>query len=217
MSSRIEAMPAVGPRRAPSWMGLILLAALLLGLGCLGRSPSVRLFTLGTLSPLEAESRAPNLAVLIGPVRLPAYLERPQIARLKRFGEIQLDEFNRWVGGFEKNLIRAVETGVRNQLGSDRVVGYPSGAPFPFDRQVRIHVDEMIVDSENNLRARIRWAVLMPGEESAAGRGMTSLLDESLPVRDRSVEALVEAHDAILSKMAQRIADQLAPDASVTP
>lgn len=194
----------------------VLLVLLFAGPGCLGRSPSVRLFTLGTLVPLEEARRAPGMAVLIGPVRLPGYLDRPQIARLRDFGEVELDEFDRWVGGFEENLIRAIESGVRRQLGSDRVVSYPSRAPFPFDRQVRLHVDEMIVDSSNVLRVRIRWALVSPGNDgaasaSSAAEATTSLFEEDVPVRNSSVEALVEAHDVALSQLAQQIVDQLAP------
>ena len=213
---RIRAARELGRAALPALLFVLLVAIS----GCLGRSPSVRLFTLGTQAQPAESARAPELAVLIGPARLPAYLERPQIARLRAYGEVELDEFNRWVGGFEKNLIRAVEIGVRRQLGSDRVVGYPSGAPFPFDRQVRLHVDEMIVDASNALRVRVRWALLRPGQtaspfsgeepEGAVAAG-THLFAETVPLRDGSVEALVEAHDAALSQLAQQISLRIAP------
>ena len=94
-------------------VGFVSIGVLILVAGCLGRSPNVRLFTLGSQVQLERSERAPDLAVLIGPVRLPSYLERPQIARRLGGGEVELDEFNRWVGGFEENLIRALTDGVR--------------------------------------------------------------------------------------------------------
>jgi uncharacterized lipoprotein YmbA len=182
------------------------IGVLVLVSGCLGRSPEVRLFTLGSQSQLERSERAPELAVLIGPVRLPSYLERPQIARRLGGGEVQLDEFNRWVGGFEENLIRALTEGIRRQLGSARVVGYPSRVPFPMDYRVRLDVDELIVDESNRLRLQLRWVI---ASEVEGERPSLSTFEREIAAGNRSVEALIEAHDRVLSELAQAIADQL--------
>ena len=131
------------------------IAGLVLISGCLGRSPAVRHFVLGVSHSSVAMSRAPDVAVLVGPVRLPAYLERPQIARLASGGEVALDEFSRWLGGFEENFVRAVSLGLARELGSDRVVESPSRAPFPIDYQIRFHVDEMILERGKTLRVRV--------------------------------------------------------------
>lgn len=185
--------------------------ALVLGMalaatGCLGRSPSVRQFMLGTNSSPESLDAAPELAVLIGPVRLPTYLQRTQIARRLGGGEIEFDEFNRWLGGFEENLTTALARDVRERLGSDRVVAYPSRAPFPIDYSVRIHVDEWIVDESDVLRVSLRWAI------TASGPGAVPELagyQRDFPLDGSSVEALVKAHDAAVFEIAQRLAEQL--------
>ena len=187
-------------------VGFVSIGVLILVAGCLGRSPNVRLFTLGSQVQLERSERAPDLAVLIGPVRLPSYLERPQIARRLGGGEVELDEFNRWVGGFEENLIRALTDGIRRQLGSVRVVGYPSQAPFPMDYRVRLHVDELIVDESNLLRAQLRWAIVSKVKGEAPS---LSSFERDIAAGSGSIEALVEAHDRVLSELAERIADQL--------
>ena len=186
--------------------GIVSIGALIFLVGCLGRSPQVRLFTLGSQAQLERSARAPDLAVLIGPVRLPSYLKRPQIARRLGGGEVKLDEFNRWVGGFEENLIRALTEGVRRQLGSERVVGYPSQASFPMNYRVRLHVDELIVDESNMLRMQLRWAI---ASEVKGAAPRLSSFEREFAVGSRSLESLVEAHDRALSELAQRIADQL--------
>ena len=156
MSSGVRMRLAIGA-------SLLLVATAVGGLGC-SRSPDVRHFVLGTQFASEAEQLAPELAVLIGPIRLPAYLERPHFARRAGGGKIELDEFNRWFGGFEANLTTALATDLRRQLGSVRVVGYPSSAPFPIDYKIRIHVDEWIVDESNTLLVQLRWALAGQGE-----------------------------------------------------
>lgn len=194
--------------------------ALVLVSGCLGRSPNVRLFSMADSELLPEADRAPGLAVMIGPVRTPAYLTRPQIARRAGGGEVVLDEWNRWIGGFESNLIRGVERNVRRQLGSERVVGYPSKAPFPIDYRVRIHVDEFVVDDSNRLVFDVRWAIVR-GARTGTGRSGTSVdsaelssLRGELPLTGTSVEALVRAHDEAIAQLAMAIADQLVATAA---
>jgi uncharacterized lipoprotein YmbA len=161
---------------------------------------------LGTQFASEAERRAPELAVLIGPIRLPAYLERPHFARRAGGGKIELDEFNRWFGGFEANLTTALATDLRRQLGSVRVVGYPSSAPFPIDYKIRIHVDEWIVDESNTLLVQLRWALAgQGGIEAPRLSGYESVIE----LRGGSPEAIVEAHDRALTEFAQLLADEL--------
>ena len=195
---------------------LLLVLMALTDVGCLGRSPDPRLFSLGESQLLAQAQRAPGLAVVVGPVRIPAYLARPQIVRRMGAGELQLNEGSRWIGSVETNLIRALEKNLRRELGSDQIVGYPTKAPFPLDYRVRLHVDELVADSTNALRVEVRWAIVpigapsrtAVGEESVVMPELASYRDE-IPLADGSVEALVAAHDRALATIARAIADQL--------
>lgn len=178
--------------------------------GCLGRSPQVRRFMLGVEEVAAAERGAPDVSVLVGPVRLPAYLARPELARLGKNGEIELDARLRWLGSFEENCLRAVSLGVAKRLGSNRVVTHPSKAPFPIEYVVRLHVDDLIVEGGGVLRVRIRWALVGPD-----GRGTGSLagpparlfvFEERRTGVGGSPEARVHAHEAVLAELAARIA-----------
>ena len=171
--------------------------------GCLGRSPNVEHFVLASQGPAtvgEAGADAP--AVLIGPVRLPAYLDRPQLARLSAGGAIDLDEYTRWLGGFEENFLRAVSFEVSRRTNSIRVATHPSKAPFDFDARVRLHVDDLVVVDDRTLRVRIRWSI-------GAGGAPVSLhvFEEDRPLADRSSAAVVAAHDAALAELGRRIAE----------
>jgi uncharacterized lipoprotein YmbA len=189
---------------------LLLVAAAITVAGC-SRSPDVRHFVLGTQHSSDSGQRAPDLAVLVGPIRLPAYLERPHFARRAGGGKIELDEFNRWLGGFEANLTNALAADLREQLGSVRVVGYPSSAPFPIDYSIRIHVDEWIVDESNTLRVQLRWALAGQGEGQAP---LLSAHEKAIELRGRSPESMVEAYDRALAEFAQTLANALVETAA---
>ena len=208
----------LGRTSRPDRSSLRPLLGLLFGLlvaatGCLGRSPQVRHFMLGVEEVAPAEAGAPEVSVLVGPVRLPAYLDRSELARLGRDGEVELASTARWLGSFEENFLRAVSLGVARRLGSNEVVAHPSKAPFPIEYTVRLHVDDLIVEAGGTLRVRIRWALIGP-----AGRGTDTA--EGPPARlftfeerrsgiGDSPEARVRAHEAVLGALATRIAEAI--------
>lgn len=179
--------------------------------GCLGRSPQVRHFMLGVEDVAPAEALAPDVSVLVGPVRLPAYLDRSELARLAADGEVELDSGHRWLGSFETNFLRAVSLGVARRLGSNEVVAHPSKAPFPIEYSVRLHVDDLIVEAGGTLRVRIRWALIGPagrGTDPAAGPpARLFTFEERRSGIGASPEARVRAHEAVLGELATRIAD----------
>ena len=187
--------------------GLAILAVLVLTTACLGRSPTPEHYMLGTNADGTRMEEAPDVALLVGPVRLPAYLDRPQFARLEGEGEIELDEFARWLGGFEENFLRALSLELANRTGSIRIAATPSNAPFPFDARIRLHVDDLVVEGDT-LRARIRWAMI-PSTDGAAP--VVDVMEERIPLDGSGNTALVAAHDAAISALAERIVASL-PD-----
>ena len=200
-------MGMIGLTRTARFTGvgtMMLLVAL--SAGCLGRSPAADHFVLGSNGLLSIDRRAPDLAVLIGPVRLPAYLDRPQMARLHSGGEVELDEYARWLGGFETNFLRAVSLGVARQLGSIRVTTFPSSAGFPFDAQIRIHIDDFVVVDDELLRVRIRCAVL---REQSGAPPVFFLHEASVPLEGNSTEGVVNAHDKALTSFVAKIVAEL--------
>jgi uncharacterized protein len=205
----------------PSFALVLIFGGLLATAGCLGRSPQVRFFMLGVMpgvmpgseSGEAVQDGAPDVSVLVGPVRLPAYLARPELARLAADGEIELDSGHRWLGSFEENFLRATSLGIARRLGSTQVVAHPSKAPFPIEYTVRLHVDDLIVDADGAMRVQIRWALVGP-----AGRGTGPLegpaarlftLEELRSGVGASPEARVRTYEAVLDELATRIAAEI--------
>ena len=182
-------------------IGMVTVLVAFLAVGCLGRSPSPEHFMLGTADPVERGDAAPDVSMLVGPVRLPAYLDRPQFARLEGRGEVELDEFARWLGGFEENLLRALALELAERTGSIKITTHPSKAPFSFDARLRLHVDDMVVVGDA-LRVRIRWALLRTGEEKPP---VLAVLDERIPLEGRGNAAIVAAHDRAIERLAAAV------------
>jgi uncharacterized lipoprotein YmbA len=199
---------AARDRRAAKLGRWICLTLLSVGVfGCLGRSPEVSHYVLAASGPGRVgEPVAGDVGVLIGPVRLPAYLDRPQWARLNSDGSIELDEYTRWLGGFEENFLRAVAFEVSRRTSSTRVVTHPSKAPFPFDARVRLHVDDLVIVDGGILRVRIRWSLTGAGPDAVT---TLHVMEEDLPVVDGAEAAIVAAHDEALSELGRRISEAI--------
>ena len=188
-------------RAAELGSGVGVLALLLLTAGCLGRSPSPDHFVLGAADRGTPGDAAPEVSMLVGPVRLPAYLDRPQFARLDENGEVSLDEFSRWLGGFEANLLRSLSLEIAQLTGSIEITTHPSRAPFPFDATLRLHVDDLVV-VEDALRVRIRWALVRSEEGHSPVLG---LVEERIPLEGPTNADVVAAHEVAIGALAAAV------------
>ena len=102
--------------------GAAALLIALLALGCLGRSPGVRQFTLGPVPGPTVAGTSSELVVTLGPLSFPPYLQRPQLVTRGDASELVYDERNRWAGGFESNVRRALADDLSERLGTPWVV-----------------------------------------------------------------------------------------------
>src|SRR5512135_69959 len=60
-----------------------------------------------------------SLIITIGPVRIPDYLDRPQIVTRSGKNELKLSEFNRWAGSLESDIGRVLVEDISSILPPD--------------------------------------------------------------------------------------------------
>jgi hypothetical protein len=101
-------------------VGLMLLAAC-----ATGTSAPSRFYVLAPLEAPEAEPQlAPGercLAIGIGPVEIPAYLDRPQIVTRLSNNELNLAEFDKWAEPLRDNLIRVLAENISSLLCTEPI------------------------------------------------------------------------------------------------
>ena len=105
---------------------------LLIGLAVLGvmagcaSSPSARFYALNTLAAAPQAVQRGDLAIALGPIDLPTYLDRPQIVTRSGGNRLSVDEFNRWGGLLEEEIGRLMADYLGRRLGTERIYSYPS-------------------------------------------------------------------------------------------
>lgn len=108
--------------------GSLLLSIFLLS-GCALRSaPEVRYFGLMTMEQLGDTRRVaahPEMKLGIGPLTIPDSLQRSQIVTRQYQNQFQFDEYNRWAGVLEKDLVSTIGDNLSVLLAVDNVGYFP--------------------------------------------------------------------------------------------
>src|SRR5262249_30608795 len=114
----------------------IALAAGMLATSCL--SPPARFYT---LSAAAAPGPAPLAAsIMVGPVAVPATIDRPQIVVTTSANQVSIDEFSRWASPVQDNIARVVAEDLVTILGTPRVTLASSPLGADVDYRVQIEV-----------------------------------------------------------------------------
>ncbi len=111
--------------------------------GCATTEPS-RFYALSpmpaTCSETQPDRIKNDISFGIGPIKIPDYLDRPQIVTRGNQNEITLAEFDRWAGQLKDNLLRILSENLSILLATDRISLYPWTASMPIDYQIVIEV-----------------------------------------------------------------------------
>jgi uncharacterized protein len=204
-------------RRPARSLALATVAAGLLLAGCAVTTPT-RFYTLSSLlaAPGEATKAAPHeLAVGVGPVTLPEYLNRPQIVTRTGSNRVVLAEFDSWAEPLDGLFARVLTENLSLLLGTDDIVPLPLRRPIRLDYDVEVNVTRFDVDGAGNAVLDARWLIYrdVSGELVHSAR---STIVEPAPTDDEAtdVQALSQALGAMSREIAAAIAADLAPAAN---
>ncbi len=187
----------MGPPLARRFTIALLAAA---AVGCSASTPA-RFFTLtSTASPTAAP--AAHYAVMVGPVSIPAAVDRPQFVLQVAPNRVELDEFNRWAAPLNDGIARAVAGNLTALLGTPDVATAPM-ANFEAAYRVTIDVQRFQSTPGQAVVVDAVWAVRPtgPGRDTLAGRTMAREA-----VQGSDSEALAAAHSRALATLSGDIA-----------
>jgi hypothetical protein len=142
------------PALAAAIAGLLLAA-------CAETQPS-RFYTLSSLS--DAAAAAPSaasseLAVGVGPISLPNYLDRPEMVRRATPNEFQLAQFDRWGEPLGDVFPRVMAENLSVLLVTDRVFLLPRRRATTLDYQVEVQVTRFDADVGGPAVLGARWEI----------------------------------------------------------
>ena len=170
--------------RPPVWRMLgTMLATVLLCSGCVSGSPkTTQFYTLEplALSPAEGGGATGHgsttpLSVEVAALRLPQYLERPQIVTREGGNRLFLSEFNQWGGNLQKDLMRTMALNFSLLLATPNVAITPYHPPTPADYRVEVEVMRFEKGEAGEVTLLAQWRLLKQGQQAPVATRMTTL------------------------------------------
>lgn len=183
---------------------------LLFGLACLaGCAATTRSEHYYLLSPLaetgavKSQSGSGDIAVGIGPLQLPDYLDRPQLVTRTASSELHFSEFHRWAGSLRDDLGRVLAQDLATLLQGSRVELFPWPYPSQLDYLVELEFLRFEGSLGGEVELAVRWIVRQREGRQPAAAGTFRI---SEPVRGAGYPDLVAAQSRALAGLGRELA-----------
>jgi uncharacterized lipoprotein YmbA len=177
---------------------------------CGGKTPPMKYYTLNTLPVMQQENPGvvlgEDIAVGVGPVDFPKFLDRPQIVTRKGQNRVEVSEFHRWAGSFPGDFSRVLAKNIAALLPSNRVEIYPWEDTFSPIYQVKLEVEQFDGQLGERVLLKVTWSLVdQEGKNDLVVQN--SLIEESVSSED--YDGLVEAKSNALGTLSQAIVDEI--------
>ena len=174
--------------------------------GCRTSAPA-RFYTLASTASTDGAPAA-NYAVTVGPVTVPASVDRPQFVVQVAPNRVVLDEFNRWVAPLDESIARAVAGNLAVLLGTPRVATAPLAN---FDPAYRVTIAVQRFDSIPGDAVVIDAVWTIRNVANGGTRSGRTVAREA--VQGEGFEALAAAHSRALATVSGDIAAAIRAEA----
>ena len=186
--------------------GIVVLTLLLSG--CMRDSKPAQFYMLNADSGVAGSARVPAAAqgplIGLGPIRIPEYLNRPQMIVAIADNQYQLSEDHRWAERLDQNISLALFKALPRQIGTDRIVRYPWSQRQVVDYQVGIDILEFNVDASGQSRLIAQWFVKPKDKPAIDKRSLYQF-----PASTTDYAVMVKAQSQCLTKLGQEISETL--------
>ncbi len=189
--------------------GFVSVAALALALAACGTSAQPKFYSLSAASSSDGAPPA-NVAVLVGPISIPASVDRPQFVVQNGPNSVDVEDFNRWSSPLNDSIARVVAGDLSVLLGTPDVATAPLAN---FKASYRVTIDVQKFDSVRGQGTMLDavWVVRKANGETRSGR---TIARET--VQGDGFDALAAAHSRALAKMSADIAGAIRVEDAAT-
>ena len=145
----------------------------------LGALPEVDLAADKTTAGIKA-----NFSVGLGPIELPGYLDRQQVATRTSTNRLSYSETDRWAAPLAESFSRVLGQNISHLLNSAQMIQFPWQSNDAPDYQVKIEVLQFEGNSNQEAWLTARWTVIdrnkkiLVGQRSQLNRRAGSLSSE---------------------------------------
>ena len=189
-----------------------LIAVMLSALAGCATTPRSRFYI---LEPVKTDASAQPAelatAVGVGPVELPKYLDRPQIAVRSGANELFYDETQRWAEALQDNVTAVLTENLSRLVPTDRVAVFPWGRTTTIDYQVEAQISRFDADANGNVVLSANWKLYREHNREVVAQKKTTFTE---PVDGAGYTGIVAAQSRALASLSREIAGAIRAAAS---
>lgn len=192
----------------PRLIYFLLLSCGLLSLnGCIGgKTPPAQFYLLEPIG--RSESSRTELAekpvIALGPVRIPRYVDRPQIVTATAKNAYQLSELHRWAESLDDNIRRVLAQNLAQLVPVDTVLANGSNRAREAKLRVSVTILEFHVDPQGQAGLTAQWQIA--GAEQVQQSRQVAYRS---PASTTDYRAMVTALNDCLNQMSRELAEAL--------
>jgi uncharacterized lipoprotein YmbA len=177
--------------------------------GCAGTRPA-KFYTLNSIevsdTQRQVETGNSGVAVGIGPIRFPDYLERQQIVTRSSRNQLEVAEFHRWAGSLKEDFSRVLAENLSVLLLTDRIALFPWKSTTRINYRVTIDVIRFEGAIGGDVTLKTRWTILGGGEKKVLMAKKSNLTES---VEGDNYDGLVSAKSNALESLSREIAQAI--------
>jgi uncharacterized lipoprotein YmbA len=144
-----------------------------------------------------------GIAVGVGPIELPQYLDRPQIITRDGVNRLHASDAHVWAEPIKNSASRVLAVTIAAQLDSNRIYVLPRRVRTVLDWRVEIDVGRFDGNIDGNVLLAVRWS-LFRGDKPDLVASRVSIIEES--VDGDNYGAMVSAQSRALQRLGHEIA-----------
>lgn len=188
-----------------------LMALGLLQAGCVfvSNSPSPRFYMAHSIAKdrvLKKFDFPTGVFIGVGPVRVPEYIDRPQMVTQGKDGLLNIAQFERWAEPLDSAVIRLIVENLILMLEGANPLKFPWDFTIPVKYQVDVDVIQMDSDLEENLTLTVRWNIFDVNTRQILFSKRSQLVQA---ITSHNYFGLSEAFSAAIASLSSEIAEQL--------
>ncbi len=145
-----------------------------------------------------------NVIIGLGPIRVPEYLNRPQILTAISDNQYFLSEEHRWAERLDQNILLALYQVLPTQLNTEHVLRYPWSQRQEIDYQVSIDILDLTIDAQGQSHLIAQWSI-KPKDKPDIDKRFECIL----PASTFDYGLMVKAQSQCLTQLGQVLAKSL--------
>lgn len=184
----------------------VLSLAALIG-GCATPSVPANFYLLAAQPPAQAglPPVPQNTWIGLGPIALPAYLDRPELVIRGSAHRLQVSDFDLWAGPLGREVTRVIETNLAGLLGTHRIVAHPWRPGLPVDWQLEIDIVQLDHFSDGTTHLRAHWSLFGATGPEPLGSGAITVTATG----GTGFSSVAAGYTAVLRDLSKRLAQEV--------